>query len=82
MFGVEPDADGRPVIASYWAKPGPSGGLAAMRPYTLHTCKTMSGKLAVRQMPIEYREMIRMVRSVHPFAWVPSEAEFLAEYGL
>lgn len=83
-FGMELDADGGPVIASYWTAPDPTGGLAATRPHTLYTCKvlTQRGKMVVRQMPITYLDMVRMVRSVHPLAWVPSEADFRAEYGL
>lgn len=82
VFGVELDADGKPVIASYWTEPNQACGIEP--PRTLGTCKVMvhRGSMIVRQMPLTYQDMARMVRAVHPLAWVPAEADFMAEYGL
>lgn len=84
VYGMELDSDGTPVIASYWTAAEPADGLGATRPYTLGSCKSMAqqGRLVIRRMPVTYYDMVRTVRSVHPLAWIPSEADFRAEFGL
>lgn len=83
VFGVELDADEKPVIASYWDESSPTEGVGAMRPHTLGTCKvlTQEGRMTVRKI-VTFDEMCRMVRAVLPMAWLPEETDFFRLYGI
>lgn len=83
LFGVE-IIDGRPVIVSYWRDWDDTTGLLAARPYTLKSIYQMVGKgqIVRRKWPLSYDDMIRMVRAVHPDAWVPDPITWYDEYCL
>ena len=82
LFAVE-IIDGQPVIVSYW-RSGADTGLHASRPYTINSVRQMvtKGQIVRRKWPLSYEDMIRMVRAVHPDAWVPGPIDWYAEYGL
>lgn len=84
IFGVELDGGGggTPGICSYWTPVDPEEGLGAKRPYTLSTCKSLSRSDDLVRRPVSYIEMVTMVRTVHPLAWIPGEEEFWAEFGV
>lgn len=82
VFAVEWDADGTPRIASYGCAVE-QGGLAATKPYTYESLRTLvATDKIVRRQWITYEEMVIMVRRLLPMAWVPTEQELFAEYGL
>lgn len=82
LFGVE-IIDGTPAIVSYW-RVGAEEGLHSSRPYALNSVRQMvtTGQIVRRAWPLSYADMIRMVRDVHPQAWVPDPIAWYAEYGL
>lgn len=82
IFAVEQDGDGQYRIATYgYADGRDTDGIG--RPYAWETVRSAisAGKLARRGW-VSYEDMVVAVRKVLPMAWVPTEEEFYAEYGL
>lgn len=85
IFGVEAPDGGTPGLCAYWRESGGDPMIKRMydRPYALRTVRRL---VAERQMTkcdkIDYNELVRRVRSVHPSCWVPPPEMFAMEYGL
>lgn len=81
-FSIEPDETGTNRIARYGrADHKDDSGLG--RPYALLTMRTaISDGKYVRRGWISYEDMVVAIRRVLPTAWVPTEDEFYAEYGI
>lgn len=82
VFSIEPDENGTNRIARY-GRTDHKDDAGLGRPYAWLTMRTAisDGKYARRDW-ISYEDMIIAIRRVFPTAWVPTEAEFYAEYGI
>ena len=84
VFGVETSDDGVPELCTYWRKS--DDGMQRIlrdRPYALRTIRRL---VAEQQMAkcdaLDYDELVRRVKSVHPNCWIPPLEMFAMEYGL
>lgn len=81
LFAVERDGDGYRIGTYGRADGQDTDGIG--RPYALLSVRTaISDGLYVRRGWISYEDMVTAVRRVLPMAWVPTEVEFFAEYGI
>lgn len=82
VFSIEPDENGTNRIARY-GRMDHKDDAGLGRPYALLTMRTAisDGKYARRGW-ISYEDMVVAIRRIFPTAWVPTEDEFYAEYGI
>lgn len=82
IFSVEKDEHGTNRIGTY-GRADHKDDVGLGRPYALLTMRsTVSDGIYVRRNWISYEDMVMAVRKVFPMAWVPTEEEFYAEYGI
>ncbi|WP_304973839.1 hypothetical protein [uncultured Alistipes sp.] len=82
IFSIEKDEHGANRIGTY-GRDDHKDDVGLGRPYALLTMRsTVSDGIYVRRNWISYEDMVMAVRKVFPMAWVPTEEEFYAEYGI
>ena len=84
VFGVEISDDGVPELCTYWRKS--DDGMQKRlydRPYALRTIRRLAAEQQMNKCDaIDYDELVRRVKSVHPNCWIPPLEMLGVEYGL
>ena len=83
IFGVEISDNGEPMIVSYW-RDNPGEGIGAKKPYALSTVKYLVATKQIKRVyaPLTYDDMVYIVRSIYPNAFIPDPLIWYLEYGL